>query len=152
MTSSIYTDITQWIKKVSVAHEKLGNKSICPFAKNAKFQIIQVSALDVDPVLIKKEVCIFVVPDNITKLKLEKYCKKASQQFAEYIFLPDHKKANTKIAGLSTGNGKYNLILAQKRKDLLLSRNTLKQKTSYYEKWTKKNLSLIHILTLPTKA
>ena len=56
MTSSIYTDITQWIKKVSVAHEKLGNKSICPFAKNAKFQIIQVSALDVDPVLIKKEV------------------------------------------------------------------------------------------------
>ena len=50
MTSSIYTDITEWIKKVSVAHEKLGNKSICPFAKNAKFQIIQVSALDVDPV------------------------------------------------------------------------------------------------------
>ena len=45
MTSSIYTDITQWIKKVSVVHEKLGNKSICPFAKNAKFQIIQVSAL-----------------------------------------------------------------------------------------------------------
>ena len=138
MTSSIYTDITEWIKKVSVAHEKLGNKSICPFAKNAKFQIIQVSALDVDPVLIKKEVCIFVVPDNITKSKLEKYCKKASQQFAEYIFLPDHKKANTKIAGYSTGNGKYNLILAQKRKDLLLARNTLKQNTSYYEKWTKK--------------
>ena len=138
MTSSIYTDITQWIKKVSVVHEKLGNKSICPFAKNAKFQIIQVSALDVDPVLIKKEVCIFVVPNNITKSKLEIYCKKASQQYPEFIFLPDHKKANTKIAGLSTGNGKYNLILAQKRKDLLLARNTLKQKTSYYEKWTKK--------------
>ena len=138
MTSSIYTDITQWIKKVSVVHEKLGNKSLCPFAKNAKFQIIQVSALDVDPVLIKKEVCIFVVPDNITKSKLEKYCKKASQQYPEYIFLPDHKKANTKIAGLSTGNGKYNLILAQKRKDLLLARNYLKQKTSYYKKWTKK--------------
>ena len=138
MTSSIYTDITQWIKKVSVVHEKLGNKSICPFAKNAKFQIIQVSALDVDPVLIKKEVCIFVVPDNITKSKLETYCKKASQQYPEFIFLPDHKKANTKIAGYSTGNGKYNLILAQKRKDLLLARNTLKQKTSYYTKWTKK--------------
>ena len=85
MTSSIYTDITQWIKKVSVVHEKLGNKSICPFAKNAKFQIIQVSALDVDPVLIKKEVCIFVVPDNITKSKLETYCKKASQQYLSLI-------------------------------------------------------------------
>ena len=138
MTSSIYTDITQWIKKVSVAHEKLGNKSICPFAKNAKFQIIQVSALDVDPVLIKKEVCIFVVPDNITKLKLEKYCKMASQQFAEYIFFPDHKKSNTKIAGLSTWNGKYNLILAQKRKPLTLARKTLERNTSYYDNLSKK--------------
>ena len=138
MTSSIYTDITQWIKKVSVVHEKLGNKSICPFAKNAKFQIIQVSALDVDPVLIKKEVCIFVVPDNITKLKLEKYCKKARKQFAEYIFLPDHKKANTKIAGLSTGNGKYNLILAQKRKPLTSARKFLERNTSYYDNLSEK--------------
>ena len=138
MTSSIYTDITQWIKKVSVAHEKLDNKSICPFAKNAKFQIIQVSALDVDPVLIKKEVCIFVVPNNITKSKLETYCKKASQQYPEFIFLPDHKKANTKIVGLSTGNGKYNLILAQKRKSLTLARKTLERNTSYYDNLSKK--------------
>ena len=138
MTSSIYTDITQWIKKVSVAHEKLGNKSICPFAKNAKFQIIQVSALDVDPVLIKKEVCIFVVPNNITKLKLETYCKKASQQYPEFIFLPDHKKANTKIAGLSTGNGKYNLVLAQKRKSLTMARQSLQKNTSYYDNLSKK--------------
>ena len=132
MTSSIYTDITQWIKKVSVVHEKLGKKSLCPFAKNAKFQIIQVSALDVDPVLIKKEVCIFVVPNNITKSKLETYCKKASQQYPEFIFLPDHKKANTKIAGLSTGNGKYNLVLAQKRKSLTRARQSLQKNTSYY--------------------
>ena len=138
MTSSIYTDITEWIKKVSVAHEKLDNKSICPFAKNAKFQIIQVSALDVDPVLIKKEVCIFVVPNNITKLKLETYCKKASQQYPEFIFLPDHKKANTKIAGLSTGNGKYNLVLAQKRKSLTRARQSLQKNTSYYDNLSKK--------------
>ena len=138
MTSSIYTDITEWIKKVSVAHEKLGNKSICPFAKNAKFQIIQVAALDVDPVLIKKEVCIFVVPNNITKSKLEKYCKKASQQYPEFIFLPDHKKANTKIAGLSTVNGKYNLVLAQKRKSLTRARQSLQKNTSYYDNLSKK--------------
>ena len=103
MTSSIYTDITQWIKKVSVVHEKLGNKSICPFAKNAKFQIIQVSALDVDPVLIKKEVCIFVVPDNITKLKLEKYCKKASQQFADIYFYQITKKQILKLQDCRQG-------------------------------------------------
>ena len=82
--------------------------------------------------------CIFVVPDSISKTKLNNYCKKLKKLYPDYIWLPDHKKANTKIAGYSTGNGKYNLILAQKRKDLLLARNTLKQKTSYYEKWTKK--------------
>ena len=138
MTSSIYTDITQWIKKVSVAHEKLGNKSICPFAKNAKFQIIQVSALDVDPVLIRKEVCIFIVPDKITKSRLQNYCKKISKKYPEYIFLPDHRKANTKIAGLSTGNGKYNLVLAQKRKSLTRARQSLQKNTSYYDNLSKK--------------
>ena len=138
MTTSIYTDITRWIKKVSEVHEKLGNHSMCPFAKNARYHIIQASALDVDPVLIRKEVCIFIMPDKITKSRLQNYCKKISKKYPEYIFLPDHRKANTKMGGMSTGNGKYNLILAQKRKDLLLARNTLKQKTSYYEKWTKK--------------
>ena len=138
MTSSIYTDITRWIKKVSVLHEKLGNKSLCPFAKNAKYHIVKASALDVDPVLIKKEVCIFVVPDNISKERLEKYCRKASKQYPEFIFLPDHKKANTKIAGLSTGNGKYNLILAQKRKPLTSARKFLERNTSYYDNLSKK--------------
>ena len=138
MTNSIYTDITQWIKKISVAHEKLGNKSICPFAKNAKFHIIKASALSVDPDLIKKEVCIFVVPDSISQAKLKKYCKEASQTYPEYIFLPDHKKANTKIAGMSTGNGKHNLILAQKRKSLTSARQSLERNTSYYDNLSKK--------------
>ena len=75
---------------------------------------------------------------DITTPKTEKYCKKASQQFAEYIFLPDHKKANTKIAGLSTGNGKYNLILAQKRKPLTLARKTLERNTLYYDNLSEK--------------
>ena len=116
----------------------MDNKSICPFAKNAKFQIIQVSALDVDPVLIK-EVCIFVVPDNITKSKLEKYCKKASQQFARYIFLPGSQKANTKIAGIiRRENGKYNLILARKRKPLTFDRKNFGTNTSYYDNLSEK--------------
>jgi len=83
-------------------------------------------------------VCIFVVPDSISKTRLNNYCKKLKKQYPDYVWLPDHRTANTKIAGYSTGNGKYNLILAQKRKDLMLARNYLKQKTSYYTKWTKK--------------
>ena len=138
MTSSIYTDITRWIKKVSEVHEKLGNHSMCPFAKNARYHIIQASALDVDPVLIRKEVCIFIMPDKITKSRLQNYCKKISKKYPEYIFLPDHRKANTKMGGMSTGNGKYNLILAQKRKPLTLARKTLERNTSYYDNLSKK--------------
>ena len=137
MTSSIYTDITRWIKKVSEVHEKLGNHSMCPFAKNARYHIIQASALDVDPVLIRKEVCIFIMPDKITKSRLQNYCKKISKKYPEYIFLPDHKKANTKMGGMSTGNGKYNLVLAQKRKSLTMARQSL-QNTSYYDNLSKK--------------
>ena len=138
MTSSIYTDITRWINKVSEVHEKLGYHSMCPFAKNARYHIIQASALDVDPVLIRKEVCIFIVPDKITKSRLQNYCKKISKKYPEYIFLPDHKKANTKMGGMSTGNGKYNLVLAQKRKSLTMARQSLQKNTSYYDNLSKK--------------
>ena len=138
MPSAIYTDITRWIKKVSEVHEKLGNHSMWPFAKNARYHIIQASALDGDPVLIRKEVCIFIMPDKITKSRLQNYCKKISKKYPEYIFLPDHKKANTKMGGMSTGNGKYNLVLAQKRKSLTMARQSLQKNTSYYDNLSKK--------------
>ena len=118
MTTSIYSHVAKWIKKISIIHEKLNDNSICPYAKKAKWHIVQSSDLDVDPDLIKKQVCIFVVPHSISKTKLNNYCKKLKKLYPDYIWLPDHKKANTKIAGYSTGNGNYNLILAQKRKDL----------------------------------
>ena len=82
--------------------------------------------------------CIFVVPDSISKTRLNNYCKKLKKLYPDYVWLPDHKKANTKIAGYSTGNGKYNLILAQKRKDLTLARKTLERNTSYYDNLSKK--------------
>ena len=138
MTTSIYSHVAKWIKKISIVHEKLDNHSICPFAKKGRWHIVQASDLDVDPALIKKQVCIFVVPDSISKTRLNNYCKKLKKQYPDYVWLPDHKKANTKIAGLSTGNGKYNLILAQKRKPLTLARKTLERNTSYYDNLSKK--------------
>ena len=138
MTTSIYSHVAKWIKKISIVHEKLDSNSISPYAKKAKWHIVQSSDLDVDPDLIKKQVCIFVVPDSISKTKLNNYCKKLKKLYPDYIWLPDHKKANTKIAGLSTGNGKYNLILAQKRKPLTSARKFLERNTSYYDNLSKK--------------
>ena len=138
MTTSIYSHVAKWIKKISIVHEKLDNHSICPFAKKGRWHIVQASDLDVDPALIKKQVCIFVVPDSISKTRLNNYCKKLKKLYPDSVWLPDHKKANTKIAGYSTGNGKYNLILAQKRKPLTLARKTLERNTSYYDNLSKK--------------
>ena len=138
MTTSIYSHVAKWIKKISIVHEKLDGNSLCPYAKKAKWHIVQSSDLDVDPVLIKKQVCIFVVPDSVSKTRLNNYCKKLKKLYPDYVWLPDHKTANTKIAGYSTGNGKYNLILAQKRKSLTLARKTLERNTSYYDNLSEK--------------
>ena len=138
MTTSIYSHVAKWIKKISIVHEKLDGNSICPYAKKARWHIVQASDLDVDPDLIKKQVCIFVVPDSISKTRLNNYCKKLKKTYPDYVWLPDHKTANTKIAGYSTGNGKYNLILAQKRKPLTLARKTLERNTSYYDNLSEK--------------
>ena len=138
MTTSIYSHVAKWIKKISIVHEKLDDNSICPYAKKARWHIVQTSDLDVDPVLIKKQVCIFVVPDSVSKTRLNNYCKKLKKLYPDYVWLPDHKTANTKIAGYSTGNGKYNLILAQKRKPLTLARKTLERNTSYYDNLSEK--------------
>ena len=138
MTTSIYSHVAKWIKKISIVHEKLDGNSICPYAKKARWHVVQSSDLDVDPVLIKKQVCIFVVPDSVSKTRLNNYCKKLKKLYPDYVWLPDHKTANTKIAGYSTGNGKYNLILAQKRKPLTLARKTLERNTSYYDNLSKK--------------
>ena len=138
MTTSIYSHVAKWIKKISIVHEKLDGNSICPYAKKARWHVVQSSDLDVDPVLIKKQVCIFVVPDSVSKTRLNNYCKKLKKLYPDYVWLPDHKTANTKIAGYSTGNGKYNLILAQKRKPLTLARKTLERNTSYYDNLSEK--------------
>ena len=52
MTTSIYSHVAKWIKKISIVHEKLDGNSICPYAKKARWHIVQASDLDVDPDLL----------------------------------------------------------------------------------------------------
>ena len=52
----------------------------------------------------------------------------------DYKFLSDAKNEDTFINGVQSNNGKYNLVLAQPRKDLLLARKKL-AKTNYYDNY-----------------
>ena len=54
-------------------------------------------------------------------------------------FIADHRKSNTKINGIPTSNGKYNLVLCQPREELTEARKKL-AKTNYYDYWDKNYL------------
>ena len=127
--------IKTWIKHISEPRKEMNDFSVCPFAKKSKWQCYPIIDSKIDITLCKKEVTIFVLLDDMSKFQLEKFARQLNKQYPKFIFLPDHKTANTKIKGIATGNGKLNLILAQKRRKLDSARKVLDKK-GYY-----KNLS-----------
>lgn len=137
MDHSIYLDIANWIAKISVPKEELGGMAVCPFASRVKFDLIVQNNDDIDVEFCKKPVTIFVLPKKLTKNKLNNIAKKYNSKYPKFIFLPDHKDANTTIKNIPTGNGIHNLILVQYRKKLNQSRKEL-SKQKYYDNLTKK--------------
>ena len=135
MTESLHSFIETWIKRISQPRAELGGLSLCPFAKKARWDFYLMSENQVDIKLCKKEVTIFAMLPTMSKSKLEAYVDKLNDLYPKYVFLPDHKDANTKIKGIATGNGKHNLILVQKRKKLQSARKVL-NKQNYYKNLT----------------
>lgn len=135
MNTSIYSFIESWIAKISKPRKELGGIALCPFAKKAKWDFYLMSDLEIDIKLCRKEVTIFAVLPNTTIHQLDQYVRKLNDLYPKFVFLPDHKNANTKIKGIPTGNGKYNLILVQKRKKLETARKVLNKK-DYYKNLT----------------
>ena len=105
MTTSIYSHVAKWIKKISIVHDVEMTIQYMSICQKSKMHIVQ-SRLDVDPDLIKKQVCIFVVPDSISKTKLNNYCKKLKNSI-RIIFVTDHKKQILKLRIL---DGMENII------------------------------------------
>ena len=132
MNNSIYTDVLEWMAEIVKPQKKLGNISICPYAKKASWAIVECEDKKIDVNQCHQEVTIFVLPKSMSKAKLESYALDLKKKHPTFVFLPDHKKANTKLKNLSTGNGKHNLILVQRRKKLDIARNNL-AKGKYYD-------------------
>ena len=63
-------------------------------------------------------------------------------EYEDYIFLDDHRDADTYIKDVKTGNGRYNLILCQSKAKLRRFREML-SKTDYYDYWDKSYLETI---------
>ncbi len=139
----MHEHIHSWIDNLSNPRSEIGGYSACPFAKSAKYQIIQVNTeADIIPPLESFELIIYIVPQILSEEELFEMVNNLKIKYPQYIFLPDHNQRSTFINGVQTNNGKFNLILCQWRKDLEDARNKL-SKTKYYSFWDKEYLNEI---------
>ena len=125
--------ILNWIKEVSKIRPELNGFSVCPFAANSKFKIVECSVEDI--VLIEEyQVIIYIVEDYFNLDSIRFWVDFYNSKYNGWKFFEDCGSYDTFIKGIQTNNGKYNLILAQPTEKLRKFREKL-AKTSYYDLW-----------------
>lgn len=136
-----YDHIERWIVQVSRIRGELNGFSVCPYAKQAKYKILEV---DIENLMVEDgyDVIIFVVDINLSLENIQKWCKIYNQKYPEWKFFEDCASYDTFINGIQTNNGKYNLILAQSREKLKKYREIM-TKTNYYKMWEDEYLQKI---------
>ena len=130
--------ILDWIRKLSQIRPELGNFAVCPYASTANFIILEEKLRKVCPRPIW-DVVIYVVEDDHDEDFLYAMVDDYNRTYQKYKFIADHRKSKTKINGVPTSNGKYNLVLCQPRQELTEARKKL-AKTDYYDYWDKNYL------------
>ena len=125
--------ILHWIQEISKIRPELGNFSICPYASGANFSIQEQKLSQIMPNS-DFDVIINIVEDDIDANFLYESVDNYNRDYPDYKFIADHGKTKTYIQGVMTGNGKYNLVFVNKRKEILEARKKL-AKTNYYDYW-----------------
>ncbi|MFZ9740280.1 MAG: hypothetical protein ACO3CQ_00090 [Candidatus Nanopelagicaceae bacterium] len=131
---TIRNDILQWIQHVSKLRPEIGGFAICPFAKQAKYDIIECKASEIIPID-GYQVLIYVVENEFNLEEVQNWVKIYNKRYPEWKFFEDCASYDTYINGIQSNNGKYNLILAQPREKLRKFREIL-AKTNYYNYWS----------------
>jgi hypothetical protein len=134
--------IKDWIDRITLPRDELGNFSVCPFAKSAEYTIIETTGPDIDPPPWDFELIIYQLPSSYTQEEVISIANEYNKIYPEMVFLPDPKDRYTEINGVQTNNGKYNLILCQWRDNLEKARSKLLN-TSYYSFWNQAYLDEI---------
>jgi hypothetical protein len=134
--------IKDWIDRITLPRDELGNFSVCPFAKSAKYTIIETTGADIEPPPWDFELIIYQLPSSYTEDEVEAIASEYNKLYPKIIFLPDPKDRYTEINGVQTNNGKFNLILCQHRDNLESARIKLKN-TNYYTYWSQDYLDKI---------
>lgn len=132
--NEIQIHIDEWIEKISKIRPELNGFAVCPYAKSAKYTIINCRIEDIVPVT-GYDVVFYVVEDYLDLQTIQYWVNFYNQLYVQYVFLEDHADYDTYIDGIQTNNGKYNLILMQNTQKLHNSRETLST-TEYYTHWS----------------
>lgn len=138
----IKQDINQWIDNLTIKQIMLGGFSVCPYAKNAEYGIVETDGSDIDPPPWDFELLIYVLPPTWTQAELKELAEEYSKIHPSLVFLPDHRDRYTEINGVQTNNGKHNLVLCQWRDNLEAARKRLTE-TNYYSFWDQEYLEEI---------
>lgn len=138
---SVQEDLMKWIEKISQLRSDIGGFSICPYAKKAKYKILE---LDVENLEVEDgyDVIIFVIDSLLSLGEVQKWCEIYNKKYSEWKFFEDCASYDTFINGIQTNNGKYNLILAQPKEKLRKYREIL-AKTNYYDYYSNEYLQEI---------
>jgi hypothetical protein len=133
IVDKVDSQILQWVEKLSLPRKELGNFPICPFASSATFRVVKKPLSDVAPID-GVDVAIFVV-GQVSLSQLLQRCTELNMTYGDYIFLDDHISDPTYVNGVQTNYGHDNLVLVQKRHELLQAREIL-HKSEYYKYWS----------------
>jgi hypothetical protein len=134
--------LAQWIQRISLVRTELAGMPVCPYAGTAQFDIVAVTGVDLPPPPAVFELIIYQLADDLIQDQVIDLARDANVKHPHLVFLPDPRDRLTKINGVQTNNGRYNLILCQPRDRLALARQQLRH-TSYYSFWDKDYLNEI---------
>ena len=137
-----------WIlKDLSYPVALLNNLPKCPYAKQALLEKKILFFSDVTDINIQLENCISVWNDNYTDValfnlglisveNLELLAVNFNKKHKEFLVLDDHIEVEEKIGDVNFSNGRYNILLCQKRNKVVTARKILLKK-GYYMNWPK---------------
>lgn len=149
--------VTQWmISFVEKPHPYFGNMPPCPYAQKARLEnkitMVWLSQDDHDSEIANHiqheqfdniDVMIFMADsdrwtwEQATQLRKDLNTRFASQ---DKVVLEDHPLDNEKIGDVTMSNGKYCLLLAQRRSKLNRFSDVLSKTTDYYKNWSQQEL------------
>jgi len=141
---SIQSHVKLWIQHLSSAQNNLGGLAVCPYAAHARYKILnrikKPIKFEKDKKLLEAvDVLLYLMESHMNKSQMYELCDQLNDNHKQYVFLADHWNTATSIKSVSTNNGKFNLILCQKRSKLENARKFLRSK-NYYDYWSKKYL------------